>query len=99
MGVAPNLGGVQLLAFWSVMKSTRHSRRIRPHAKRNASSFVAHERVTMFLFNRPVKIVRCLTHASTVAGSVPEAEMPRVPVAIIFSNDPLSSGAVEAPRS
>jgi hypothetical protein len=38
-----------------VMKCTRHSRRIRPHAKRNASSFVAHDRVTKSLFNRRSK--------------------------------------------
>ena len=34
---------------------SRHSRRIRPHAKRNASSFVAHDRVTASLFNRRSK--------------------------------------------
>ena len=52
-----------------IMKCTRHSRRIRPHAKRNASSFVAHVPIQSL-----IKIVRCPTHASTIAGSVPDAE-------------------------
>ena len=67
--------------FWfsrPIMKCTRQSRRIRSHAKRKASSFVAHDRVTIPI-QSPIEIVRCPIHASSIAGSsVLEAERPRL---------------------